>query len=243
MTFLGPINYIFKSTDIVKKLIILIVFSIFVISSPAVIGYGIKSIRAVRDGNDELPDLEFGDFVDLFIDGLRLSVQMLLLVMPMLLVSIISLVSIVSGKGAIFGFAAVLLIVGVLNLLALIYYGMAITCLAVEDNGWLLVFKFSELNKIISAQRGKYFCAVVFSIAWNFVFSIAASFIPFIGSFIVSPFTMAAQAYFSGMYMREIGGPQNLAPVAKVYDASDDNSQDTNSSSEPAADLGDNSDY
>ena len=59
MTFVGPINYILKSADAFKKLFILIVFSIFVITSPAVAGYCIKSIRAIRDGSDELPNLEF----------------------------------------------------------------------------------------------------------------------------------------------------------------------------------------
>ncbi len=244
MTFLGPLNYVLKSADIFKKLIILIVFSIFIITGPAVAGYCIRAIRAIRDGNDELPNLEFGDFGELFVDGLRLGVQMLLLMLPTLIISLISFTAMFTGKdGAIVAAVAVILIVGLLNALIFVYYGTAVTCLAIEDSSWLLAFKFSELNEIVTAKRSNYFKAVGCSIIWNILFSLVSSFVPIVGSFIASPFTMAAQAYFSGMYMREIRGGQKLAPAANVYDASAGNQEDIDYSHDHSADLYDNSDY
>ncbi|HBM96938.1 TPA: hypothetical protein DD394_05435 [bacterium UBP9_UBA11836] len=244
MTFVGPINYILKSADAFKKLFILIVFSIFVITSPAVAGYCIKSIRAIRDGSDELPNLEFGDFVELFVDGLRLSLQMIFLLLPSLIVTVLLLVAMISGKeGAFFCVLATMMAVGLLNTLVLIYYATAVTCLSAEDDGWLLAFKFSELNRLIAARRNDYFKAIVFSVGWSFIFSIAGSFLPIIGSFIVTPFTTAAQAYFSGMYMREIRGGQPVAQVGNVYDASAGSSEDIDSAHDHSRDLGDNSDY
>lgn len=141
MIFLGPVNYILKSADAFKKIFILIVFSVFIISSPAVAGYSIKAIRSIRDGNDELPSLEFGDFGELFVDGLRLGVQMILLMLPSLVVSFLSIFAMMSGKdGALFGAIAIMAIVGLLNTLVLIYYGTAVACLASEDDGWCLAF-------------------------------------------------------------------------------------------------------
>lgn len=244
MIFLGPVNYILKSADAFKKLIILIVFSIFIISSPAVVGYSIKAIRSIRDGSDELPSLEFGDFGELFVDGLRLSAQMVLLMLPSLVVSFISIIAMMSGKdGAFFGAFAIMAIVGLLNTLLLIYYGTAVTCLASEDDSWWLAFKFSELNELIAVQRNKYFKAIAFSVGWSFIFSLAGSFVPFIGSLIVTPFTTAAQAYFSGMYMREARGGGRLVQADNVYDASAGNQEDIDYSHDHSADLGDNSDY
>ena len=244
MIFLGPINYILKSADVFKKLIILIVFSILVITSPAVAGYCIKSIRAIRDGSNELPNLEFGDFVELFVDGLRLSLQMLLLLLPSLITAIIFLGALLSGKeGAFFATLVLTIIVGSLNTLVLAYYATGVACLSAEDDSWLLALKFSELHKLIAAKRMDYFKAIVFSIGWSLIFSAVGSLLPIVGTFIVTPFTTLAQGYFSGIYMREVRGAQNLAPVANVYDASANNSEDIDYSHDHSADLGDNSDY
>ncbi len=177
-------------------------------------------------------------------DGLRLGVQMLLLMLPSFIIGCISFAAMLTGKdGAVVVAIAIILIVGLLNTLVLIYYGTAVTCLATEDSSWLLAFKFSALNEIIAAKSSKYFSAVGFSMAWSIIFSLVSSFVPIVGSFIASPFTTAAQAYFSGMYMREIRGGQKLAPAANVYDASAGNQEDIDYSHDHSTDLYDNSDY
>lgn len=232
MQFAGAINYIFKSANYIKICAILIICAVFVITSPVMCGYTLRIIRSIRDGNDQLPDLVLSDdFAVLYMDGLRLMVQMLLLFLPMILGLIIVIPCMASGKE---GAMAIGVIIGLLLLLASLIiatcFGVAITCLTAEDDGWLVVTQFSRIMQIAGMDKGLYIAAIFYPVFWNLVFGFLG-FIPIVGNLIAIPLTTITTAYFCGMYMRKISDNPNTGKIGADL------------SSDYVHSSGDNSDY
>ncbi|MGM9999566.1 MAG: DUF4013 domain-containing protein [Candidatus Bruticola sp.] len=220
MQFLSPINYIMESSQIIKKLFILLVFTIFIITSPAICGYTLRIIRTIRGGKQELPDLEFGDFSELFVDGLRCMVQLFIMVIPSLIFAFMGIAFFFSQRGgSVFG----IICVGVSLLLILVvgYLSPAVFCLAAIDSDWMLAIKLGKIKDTMCSDHASYLKLFAFEFGWNLILN-AICLVPFL-SFVIPMFMVFIQGVLCGEYMRLIDPEGAVAEVYSLDSGSDEN--------------------
>ncbi|MGM9992424.1 MAG: DUF4013 domain-containing protein [Candidatus Bruticola sp.] len=216
MQFLKPINYIMDAPQIVKKIFILLIFTIFIITIPAVGGYTVKIIKNIRSGKLELPDLEFGDFSELFSEGCRVFLQMFLLMLPAVIFIGIGMAIMFTQDSPMLGI--VFIIIGLVGVFIASYLSSAIFCLAAKDSDWMLI-KFDKIHSIMYSENASYLKLFAFIFVWNIIFN-AVSMVPIVG--IVIPMLLVfVQGVLCGEYMRLVDPEDNATEAYDIGSGSD----------------------
>ncbi|MBQ7528636.1 DUF4013 domain-containing protein [bacterium] len=207
MDYMRSLSFIFNDKNWPVKVLILAVLMLFVITSPIATGYCLKVLRNVSNGDETLPEFDYGN---MFIDGLRVGVGILLYMLPFLMIMVISGVILFLGGDSNSGVVAMGgilmgIIIGLLMLFLLMAISPAVMIHATDDHSWGFMFGFNKIFSIIIRNTGSYISIILVAFLINFVLSFVGGFIPIIGTAFASTVGMLASSHLYGQYVRQNG--------------------------------------
>ncbi len=205
MYFMDAIQYPFKSQGIWGKLAIVVLLLLIPIVSIfgafVVLGYGMKIIRSVMEGETELPEFEFGaDF------GRGLMVMLLTLVYTLPLVIVSFILTGMMQNGGVLGILALLLyivlsiVVGVMAMIATVRYAIS------EDSSAFFDFagNFDLAQKNVGTLVMFYINFIIFAVIMGILMTIGFMLL-FVPGLIVMGVAMFANFYLYARLGLELG--------------------------------------
>lgn len=206
MDYGRSLSFIFNDKNWPVKLLILAVCIFLCIPSPIVTGYCLKVIRNVSNGDETLPEF---DYLNMFIDGLRVSIGLLLYALPLLIVLAVSFLTTALVGNDYQSLAVGSMLIGVtvvfVAFLLIVVISPALMIHASDDKSWGFMFGFSKIFSIITRNIGPYVMIIVVMFLINFVLAFVGMLIPLIGSAFSSAIGMLASSHLYGQYARQNG--------------------------------------
>lgn len=212
MDFGVAFNYPRRDPNWLSKVLMAALWSLLVVTSPAVLGYVLESARRVARGEDELLPQWDGNFGAFWVDGLRAFVTMCVYSLPNILIQIVGVAIGFamafgaqdgnSGSTAVSLFSMLAQVFSVLWNIFVIAISPAVYVMLMEDDGWGAGFRFGRLRSIIFDRVGTYVIAVLFMFILQLIGSLGVV-LCIVGVLITMPYTQIAMAHIFGQLARE----------------------------------------
>ncbi len=212
MDFGLAFNYPRRDPQWLSKVFMCALWSILIVTSPAVLGFVLEAARRVARNEDELLPSWEGNFGAFWMDGLRLCVTIFVYNLPNFVIQMIGVCIGVamavgsqdgnSGGAAIGLFSMLAQVFNVLWAVVLAALTPAIYVMLMEENGWGAGFRFGRLRSIVFDRIGTYIIAALFM----FILGLLGSFgvvLCVVGALITIPYCQLAGAHICGQLARE----------------------------------------
>ena len=186
---------------------VLFLLSFLIVPVFLVLGYVYRCIRRSLEGEDSLP--EYGEWGRMFVDGVKLFVAYLILLIPAALVSFavsrgsIGLGVILNPFAIISVMAAALTVSFVIALIVNIYLFMAIPYVVYTDK-ISSVLEYREIfDRIKRFGTGRYIAVVIVTMIMAWILNLIGGLIPVIGVILISPIALLLLTRVQAMVFKE----------------------------------------
>ena len=232
--FARPFQFVFEDPNWLKKVLLLAVFFLIPLVGPiAVMGYQIRVMRQIADGNESgLPDMVFGE--DL-VNGLKLFVVVLGYIMPGFIIyfggTIIGaiLAAVLGGQNGdnpAGGLAAIPMFGGMCIGLPLVFLGALLSPVGMvrfADTGEIgAAFRFGEVFAFIKNNAINILLAIVVGMIAQFIAQFGII-LCFVGVFLTAAFAMVVQGHAWGQVLKidrsRTGAPSTAPTTPRVAGA------------------------